>query len=30
MVIGCLQVAELCRLSIPDKPWMALVGLIPD
>eukprot|EP00775_Hariotina_reticulata_P013073 gene13073-13200_t len=23
-----LQVAELCRLSFPDKPWMALVGLL--
>lgn len=22
------QVAELCRLSFPDKPWMALVGLL--
>ncbi|WIA31775.1 hypothetical protein OEZ86_002647 [Tetradesmus obliquus] len=23
-----LQVAELCRLSFPDKPWMALAGLL--
>jgi inositol oxygenase len=23
-----LQVAELCRVSFPDKPWMALVGLL--
>jgi hypothetical protein len=23
-----LQVAELCQLSFPDKPWMALVGLL--
>ena len=22
------QVAELCRLAFPDKPWLALVGLI--
>lgn len=22
------QVAELCRLSFPGKPWMALVGLL--
>jgi len=23
-----LQVAELCRLTFPDKPWLHLVGLI--
>lgn len=28
LLVCHLQVAELCRLSFPDKPWMALVGLL--